>query len=63
MLFFLVLLYVLNGQLVFEKPAFKTLDECQKAGQARIEELQANPSMDGGLFAQCVQLPGQAVKS
>ena len=58
MLYVLVLLYVFNGQLVLEKPAFETVEKCQTAGVARVEELQKHPSFDGGLFAQCVQLPG-----
>ena len=59
MLFVLVLLYVINGQLIMEKPAFETMSKCVEAGQARIKELQSKPSFDGGLYAQCIELPGQ----
>jgi hypothetical protein len=59
MLYILVLLYVFNGQLVLEKPGFESMSSCVARGNSRIEELQKDPRFDGGLFAQCVELPGQ----
>ncbi len=59
MLYILVLLYIFNGQLILEKPGFETLDKCVTAGQKRIADLQAHPDFEGGLYAECVQLPGQ----
>jgi len=61
MLFVLVLLYVINGQVMLEKPAYKTEIECIKAGESRIAELQSKPSFDAGLYARCIPLPGQAI--
>ena len=58
MLYILVILYVFNGQVLLEKPGFESLDKCMEAGQARLEELQKHPSFEGGLFAQCLELPG-----
>lgn len=59
MLWILILVYVFNGQVIMEKPAFESMVECQLKGQARITELQKHPSFHGGLFAKCVELPGQ----
>ena len=62
-LFAFVFLYVMNGQVVFEKVTYPTLEQCMKEGQARIEAIELNPSYTGGLFGQCVELPGQVVKN
>ncbi len=61
-LFAFVFLYVMNGQVVFEKANYPTLEQCMKEGQARIEAIELKPSYVGGLFANCVELPGQVVK-
>jgi len=58
MLYILVLLYVFNGQIILEKPAFETMESCTAKGAVRIDELQKDPRFDGGLFAKCIELPG-----
>ena len=63
MIFVLVLVYVLNQQLVFERPGYKTMEECLVAGKAKVAELELNPAFDGGLLAHCVPLPGKEIKS
>jgi len=63
MLFVLVLLFIFNGQVILEKSAYKTLEECQKVGIERMAEQEKDPKFDAGLYANCIPLPGQAVKS
>lgn len=63
MIFILVLLFVFNGQVVFEKSAYKTEAECMTAGETKIAELAKDPKFDAGLYAKCLALEGPAVKS
>ena len=63
MLFVAIFLYVFSGQVVLEKLAYQTLEECQAKGQVRATELAKDPRFDGGLYAQCVPLPGKLAKN
>lgn len=52
--FIAVLLYVLSGQVILEKIPATDLADCQIKAGKRIEQLNENPKLDGGLYAGCV---------
>ena len=60
-IFTLILVFILNGQVIVEKSTYPTLDECMAKGNAKIEAQFKDPKFERGLFADCIELPGQLV--
>ena len=60
-IFTLILVFILNNQLIVEQKVYQTLAECVAAGNTRIEEQSKDPKFERGLFADCIELPGQLV--
>ena len=60
-IFTLVLVFILNNQVMVEKSSYATLAECMVEGNTKIEAQYKDPKFTRGLFADCIELPGQLV--
>ncbi len=56
-MYLMVLLYILNGQAIFEKQLFETAKECVAAGEAKVAALHPESIV---LAGSCVQVKGDA---
>jgi hypothetical protein len=53
---FLLLIYLMAGDLKVERTEVKDLDECITRGNARVERLVKDPTFVRGVFADCIEV-------
>lgn len=58
----LFILYIYNGDLKLEKKYYDTMEQCGKAGEARVEELAKDPRVDGIISGGCMPSNAQEVQ-
>lgn len=51
----LILLYLWAGDVKLEQIPTASVTACEKAFEARIEELEKEPKFENGLYATCIQ--------
>jgi len=59
----LLLLYLLRGNIHFEREAFDSMEACVAAGKARAATLVKHPEFDEGLYANCIPQAVTEVKA
>lgn len=57
-LFLMIVLYVFNGHAVLEQRAYPSMEQCQAAGSARVNELRLDTDKYI-VTAGCAKVPGQ----
>ncbi len=57
----LFILYIYNGDVKLEKSYYDTMEQCAKAGNARVEELDKDPRVDSVIVGGCMPSNAQEV--
>jgi len=58
---FLLLVYVMAGDLRVEKSDAKSLDACIEAADKRVAELVVDPQFSYGVFADCIEVDSRTI--
>lgn len=58
---FLLIIYLMAGDVKIEKTEVKDFDACVKAGNKRASELVTDPRFVRGLFADCIEVEARLI--